>query len=242
MQSVHNRRGMVTFGAALLALAAVMVMLAAAPARPAMSATPAMPAAGPAAGSTDFRKALAANSDQAGSQHDPGVVLRSVLEADGLEIHSLGGRGAARARGLRIIFFGTGDANDAMGFKLWIARDMAPRGPNQSPTSLMLELYGYGTATLGTQTGLNDDTEVTSVELFADTIAWTVAGSATATKGVGDMIETAYGALSSAYSPADNTVASLCVPDLGNAGYWILEFDRGGDANLRMNALVADEN
>lgn len=210
--------------------------IAAAAALPAMHAP--SPAPIPAVGSTDYRKANTANSNQTAFAITEGVQFYSTL-ASTYTVNSLGGRNADRKRGLRIVFYGAGDDNDTATFKLWVLREVGPRGSG-SPTSMLCQLYGFGTITLSTAVG-DASAEVLATERFADTISWTVATTSSTYHGIGATVESCFGGYSAAYSPADNKPGCLIIPDLGNEGWYILEFNNASDANCRPNALVADE-
>lgn len=98
-----------------------------------------------------------------------------------------------------------------------------------------LQYIGKADYTIGTQVGLGGDTGglesvVATDWRFADTITWTDGTTATTPKGIADYISAAFsgGVSGQAYSPADNTTALCCIPDVGN-----------GDIYFDLNATAA---
>jgi hypothetical protein len=145
----------------------------------------------------------------------------------------------AGARGIAIEFFGTDANNEALAAaKVWIATLAYSSGqtdPISGPENASyadLRLYGTtGAVTYSTATGAGTGDLVPSTSFIADTIAsWTLNAYATAT-------ESAYGLGASAIvSPADNTPATLIIPNLGaEAHAVIIEFDLNTAASA--NAL-----
>ena len=97
-----------------------------------------------------------------------------------------------------------------------------------SVSSQVLSYAGGGTVTLGTSVGVSDSDVVLTTEREADTVTWTVAGAASATKGTLSDLETLYAEGGSGVSsPADNGAAVLCIPFLGRAEGVLVEFALG---------------
>jgi hypothetical protein len=130
-------------------------------------------------------------------------------------------------RGFNLRFFGTDAANETFDYRLWM---VSPTAESVSPTDFLLEYFGGGSVTLGTKTGASADTIVTSSELYADTVTFTLGTSATTPSGPATIMGAAYD-LGDAdeYSPADNTIAVLCVSHFPAWGF-IVEFDLTGAA------------
>lgn len=120
------------------------------------------------------------------------------------------------ARGLRLFFCGTGADNSTFDYKIWLISTTTEF--LAIPTDFIRELYGSGTATLGTALGL---ATAFSTDRIADTLTWTASAACTA-------LEAAFGLGSSdKYSPASNGIASLFIPNLPGSGIQI-EFDLTG--------------
>lgn len=200
-----------------------------------LTALPALP--GPAAGSTDFRRYLATNSNQTAFSLTAG--WKSFSDLSSFTVASMGAPNADRRRGLRVVFFGPGDNNDTFTYRVWVLRGVSARGAPGQPGAFLMRLLGAGSCTLGTSVGVASG-EVLDTERFVDTLTYTPTTTGTSPTGPGTSIETAFSP-SVVYSPADNTIAELILPDLGNEGYYVIEFNNASDANCRPNALVADD-
>lgn len=128
------------------------------------------------------------------------------------------------ARGVRLVPYGEGSDNTTFDYRVWLVR--RPAGATGGVAEI--EYYGGGTATLSTAVGSSTDL-VGSSERFADTLTWTVGTTATTPKGIGALIEASNGlGTSFVYSPADNTPASLTIPDCGGAIEVLIDFDMTG--------------
>lgn len=141
------------------------------------------------------------------------------------------------ARGLEIVFFGSGANNDSFDYRLWQVK-CGKNKKSPENTDHAIAYLGGGTATLSTKFGVSGGV-VSDSERIADTITWTRSTTSTSPRGPMEVIETAYGlsVLAAAYSPADDTPARLIIPDLGNAEGVILEFAVTANG-LSANALL----
>lgn len=133
-------------------------------------------------------------------------------------------------RGARIQIHGAGTANGTAAYKLWTFRASLPRAATlpiartDSITGGELTSYATGTLVLGTATGAANDI-VGATELVADTLTFALATSATSPSGKATAYETQYSlGTGGIYSPADNTVAEIIVPDFAGALGFVLEF------------------
>lgn len=137
------------------------------------------------------------------------------------------GPGTTRWRGLELIFFGSATQNLTADYKLWVWQS---QDGSVIPGSYGLFIpFGSGTITLGNTAGPAATGVITTSDLIADTLTWTLSTSSTTIRGLGDTIETAYSSGgATAYSPANDEVAVLIIPDLGGVDAWLLEFDRTG--------------
>lgn len=169
-----------------------------------------------------------------------GVVSKAALASNGYTLVPVGQLGGARSRyrGLNAIFFGTDQANETGSARLWWLKHIRnPSGKLQNDDTLIMHLFGSVAITLGAETGIADGQIVDDNYLFADTLVWTLATTSTSPKGIGGVIEAAVESPGAAvYSPANDGVAELAIPDLGNPDFILWEFNRGGSA-ARLNAL-----
>ena len=161
----------------------------------------------------------------------------AVVGQDGtLALEWLGtGRDGKKARGVRLLFFATSANNTTGSCRVWVVH----KGKSAETPADFLEVQYLGSAalTMGTTTGISTTSMVTSSERFADTIVWTVSNAGTSPSGPGADLEAAFGSSGSrAYSPADNTIAALYLPDVGNADALVFEFINTNTTGL--NALV----
>ena len=142
----------------------------------------------------------------------------------------------AGARGASLQF--TGNANNATitSVYVWVATfadyaGVTSPGGLDTPSFCDLTYWGAtGLVTCGNLTGVSASDLITTSSFIADTIAsWTLGTTATTPKGIGSEVEPAYGlGLSTYFSPANDTPATLLIPNFG-AGYhaFLLEFDVG---------------
>lgn len=128
-----------------------------------------------------------------------------------------------------------GDANNATyDYRLWQVMGSYGSGkklPGADPFSdldgIELSCVGYGAVTLGTATTAG--AVLGTTYKVADTVTFTAATSATTPPGFMSQLATTYGQPTpAAYSPADNTVAKLFVPNFSQGALgFVLEFDLG---------------
>lgn len=144
-------------------------------------------------------------------------------------------------RGARLVFFGAG-VSDGDTFTVYVWRYTrgldSIGGMGGACKDVGRTLYGKATCTVGTATGNSSGGPVATAELLVDTITWELATDATTVNGEGTALEAAFGTgTSGAYSPADNTVASLLIPDFADGAGFGLEFVMGGSTKYG-NAVV----
>jgi len=120
-------------------------------------------------------------------------------------------------RGWKFQFCGVGSDNDAFSARLWgVDFTQAYEGGVISPTDYTLTLWGTAAVVLGTGLGVGIPS---SSNRMADTVVWTAATACT-------NAEAAYGlGTTTAYSPADNTIGALLVPNLPFHGL-LWDFDQ----------------
>lgn len=144
----------------------------------------------------------------------------------------------ADASGVDIEFCGTDQENETVNYKLWAAKIPSPDVPSDAPTAASIYLFGSGTFTLGTATGVGDYfaahlAATGAVLTFADTLTFSLA-----TWGQ-YVVDTYQLVAPTPYSPADNTVACLSIPLLSRVcNALVIEFDRGTGADAA-NALYS---
>lgn len=146
-------------------------------------------------------------------------------QSAGVFVLGLGRPGAERKRGAEIVFFGTGAADATGSYRVLAANALAlgPGNTKDAPGDVLLSLVAFGGFTLGTQAGAAGSV-VLAAERFADTVTVTATSASTTPKGAGAARTAAFGGLDpSAYSPADNTVARLFIPELGAADELVVE-------------------
>ncbi len=136
-----------------------------------------------------------------------------------------------QARGVRILFFGTGSDTTTFDYRIWsIFQNTNEIGNIPSAnTDFELAAFGYGTATIATAaTGVSGSSIVSSSEFFADTLTFTLCTTATTPAGPGTVAVEAF-ALGepSVYSPANGEPACLYIPNFDGNSLGI-EFDRTG--------------
>ena len=133
--------------------------------------------------------------------------------------------GGNKARGMQIFFAGTASDNATCTFRIWTLRQMGKGSVSQD--EMIREYWGSAAVTMGGLT-TSIGTVVPSTDRFADTIVWTLATDATSPTGPAKAIETAFGSAgTAAYSPANDTLAVLYIPDFGNADAVVIEADKG---------------
>lgn len=122
------------------------------------------------------------------------------------------------ARGWKMHFVGNGSDNDAYSARLWGVDFLVSEegGVRTTSTDYVCTLFGTAAVVLGTSVGVG----VPSGSFrYADTVVWTAATA-------GTNAESAYGlGTTTAYSPADNTVGCLFVPNFPFHGL-IIDFDQ----------------
>lgn len=133
-------------------------------------------------------------------------------------------------RGARIQIHGVGTANGTAAWKLWTFRASLPRSATMpiartdSITGGELTSYATGTLILGTATGAANDI-VGATELVADTLTFSLATSATSPRGKATEYESRYGlGTAGIYTPENNDLAEIVVPDFGGTLGFVLEF------------------
>lgn len=100
------------------------------------------------------------------------------------------------------------------------------------------QFIGSVAYTIGTQTGLDGGDEIVPTDMrLADTMVWTDGTTATTPKGIADYVSAAFsgGVSGQAYSPADNTTALCCIPDVGNGDIY---FDLNATAAAQVKILT----
>lgn len=143
----------------------------------------------------------------------------------GVVVLPLGAVNRGRKRGAEIVFIGTGAADSTASYRVLAANVVAASRVHggQDNGDRVLSLVAFGGFTLGTQAGAAGSV-VLAAERFADTVTVTAASASTTPKGAGAARTAAFGGLDpSAYSPADNTVARLFIPELGAADELVVE-------------------
>lgn len=130
-----------------------------------------------------------------------------------------------RLRSLEILPLGTDAADETYSYRLWRYKFDAG-----SRTSGVLDLLCTGTVTLGTATGLTGDGLVATGELFADTVTVAEATTGTTPAGIGATLAASLSADFAAYSPANNTIARILVPDVADADLIVYDTALGGSA------------
>lgn len=152
----------------------------------------------------------------------------------GLTVFSLGPDSGERARGVGIVFLGSGANNSTFDARIYVVH----RGYGYAKTvasDFDIALYGTATVTLGAMVGAGSP--VTTVQRLADTITYVQATSATTPQGVGGSTVLAHGGVDPVvYSPGNDLCATLWIPELGNAHGIILDFDLTGATGA--NALI----
>lgn len=143
----------------------------------------------------------------------------------------------ADASGVDIEFCGTDQENETVNYKLWAVKCPSVDVPSDSPTAASIYLFGSGTYTLGTSTGVGTFfaahlAATGAVLTFADTITFSLA-----TWGQ-YVVDTYQLVAPTTYSPADNTVACLSIPLLSRVcNALVIEFDLGTAAAA--NAMIS---
>ncbi len=140
-------------------------------------------------------------------------------------------------QGIDIEFCGAGNEDSTIDYKVWCLKSPRVDGPAMNPSAGSLYLFGSGTATLGTQTGIGTYFEsnfnATGETLkFADTLTFTLAAWGTYVVNTFQLITP------TAYSPTGNAVACLTLPLLGRVcNSVVIEFDLTGATAA--NAMVS---
>lgn len=136
-----------------------------------------------------------------------------------------------RFRGLELEIASSAAANQTGACKVWL---FTPSGADREiaskPTDGTVILLGTLSYTIGAATGIASSPSVTDSFRFADTMAWVAATDGTSPKGISSQIDAVYGASVPAdeYSPADDTIARLFVPDVGNCDVFLDWSDTSG--------------
>lgn len=122
----------------------------------------------------------------------------------------------ATTRGGKAVFYGDAANNTTHEYRVWLA--FLIEGMSESDACYILKLHTSGTFTLGTKTGVSDRNAVKTTDRFADTLgAPSLATAASSPVGIGSKVVTAFGGVvPDVDTPADDTVAMLLLPELGN--------------------------
>jgi len=132
--------------------------------------------------------------------------------------------GGLRYRGVEIELASSAADNATGSMRVYLfTPSSADRETGARPTDGTAILLGTCAYTVGSGTGIASSTTVTNSYRMIDTMAWTAATTATTPKGISTQVDAVYGANVSAqaYSPADNTVARLFIPDTGNCDVFL---------------------
>lgn len=134
-------------------------------------------------------------------------------------------------RGLKLQFFGVGAADTTFSAKvIGVDFTLGDVGGRTLPTDWVSTIWGTCANVLGTASVVGTALAVSSTGVYADGLTWTAATACT-------NAEAAYGlGTTTAYSPADNTVGCLFIPNFPFHGL-IIDFNRGGSATS-CNAVV----
>lgn len=153
-------------------------------------------------------------SEASGFTVTAGAKSAAVVDQDGL---TLPVRAVGAGRGWKFQFCGVGSENDAFSARLWgVDFTQSVEGGVDAPTDYVLTLWGTAAVILGTGVGAGIPS---SSNKMADTVVWTAATACT-------NAEAAYGlGTTTAYSPADNAVGCLFVPNLPFHGL-LWDFDQ----------------
>lgn len=146
------------------------------------------------------------------------VITHAELEALTVPVFWMGAnpRPTKTNRAGRALFYGDAADNSTHDYRVWVA--LLLEGSAVDDRVYLLKMICTGTFTMGAKTGRTSGGAVKTTDRFADTIgAPTLGTTGTSPKGSGDTINTAFGGTSPTVdSPADDTVAVLYLPELGN--------------------------
>lgn len=190
--------------------------------------------------SSSFEKACQANRTASAAVLTEGRYLMSTLNTAGYGIVLMGDKlsGAEKASTVIAIPFGAGADNTTGTCRVWIGTYDGPTRDGPAP-ECQLAYYGSLAFTLSTAVGVSTAGPILSTERMADTAVWTLATTATTPKGVGEVMEGAFGAPASrVYSTGDNVPAMLIIPVLPICDFVLFEPYTGGSATS-VNMLVA---
>jgi len=133
-------------------------------------------------------------------------------------------------------FFGAGTANQTFAYRLYGIERIGNTDMQGTFTATQTPLFQYrmigsGVATLGAKTGVSGGV-ITTSDLVVDGLTWTASAYGTY------LIEAYLGADADAavFSPADDTIASLTLLDLGDLYGIVIDFDMTGATSG--NALI----
>lgn len=123
--------------------------------------------------------------------------------------------------GVEITPYGTGANNSTFVCKVWrVLRERTGGGVARDADLCLVDLLLSATCTLGTKAG-HASGLVGAGEVFADTVVLDVKPALIAA------YETARGRISTASSPADNTIGKICLADLCDAFAIVIEVGTG---------------
>jgi len=125
-------------------------------------------------------------------------------------------------------FFGTGAANSTFDYKIYAIERISPTNQAGTTVTSQTALYEYrnlggGTVTLGTKVGVAGGV-IDTTDRVADGLTWTASS-------YGTFVLEAFGGADAdavAFSPADNTIASLTALDIGDCYGIVFDFDMTG--------------
>ena len=139
-------------------------------------------------------------------------------------------------RGCELEIFSTGANNSTGNARIYRVTYASPSRYTDSATVASFDLLGTIAYTVGTLAPLTGDAATAGT--YADTFAYTAATNATTPKGIGDLVDSVYANSISpvAYSPANDTIAMLFLPDFANGDLFI-DFDTA--AGLTTGAVVS---
>jgi len=180
--------------------------------------------------SSSFVRACTPNRTASAAVLTEGRYLVSSLSGYGLVPLGDKQSGTDKATSVIAIPFGIGSDNTTGVCRVWIGTyDEVTR--DGSAPECQLAYYGSLAFTLSTAVGVSGGVGILSTERIADTLVWTLSTTATTPKGVGEVMEGAFGAPASrVYSNADNVPAMLVIPVLPPCDFIVFEPYTGGSA------------
>lgn len=143
-----------------------------------------------------------------------------------------------RYRGIEIAIASDAADNATGSLRVYRAVQIGGKDEYDQKTEYALHLMGTLAFTIGSGVGIAATSVPTTIGAslrFADTFAWTPATKASSPNGISDYVTAGYGSSVSAqeWSPVDNTVAMLLIPDVGNGDIY-LDLNQTAGANTKV--------